>query len=120
MVSDICSKFETMNNIINKFLLTGDKFMSEIYLRQPGFMYSACEPFTENKTRIQKLEAIGDSRYIYRNELDKGYFQHNTAYGDFKNLPKRTASDKVLRDMTFEIATNPNSHGYQCGLASII
>ena len=38
-----------MNEIVNKFLLTGDKFMTEMYLRQPGFTYSACDPFTKNK-----------------------------------------------------------------------
>ena len=41
-----------MNEKINKFLLTGDKFMPEIHLRQPGFTYSACGSFTKNKERI--------------------------------------------------------------------
>ena len=45
-----------MNEIINKFLLTGDKFMPEMHLKQPGFTYSACEPFTKNKERIEKLK----------------------------------------------------------------
>ena len=45
-----------MNEIVNKFSLAGDKFMPEIYLKQPGFMYSACEPFTKNKERIQKFK----------------------------------------------------------------
>ena len=84
-----------MNEIVNKFLLAGDKFMSEIHLRQPGFTYSACGPFTKNKGRIQKFKEIGDSRYICQNELDKACFQHDMAYGDFKDLQRRTASDKV-------------------------
>ena len=62
-----------MNDIINKFLLVGDKFMPEMHLRQPGFTYSACGPFTKNKQRIQKFMETGDTRYIYRNELDKAY-----------------------------------------------
>ena len=77
-----------MNDLINKFLLAGDKFMPEMHLRQPGFTYSACGPFTKSKKRIQKLKKTGDSRYIYKNELNKAYFQHDMAYGDFKDLKK--------------------------------
>ena len=63
-----------MNDIINNFLLAGDKFMPEMHLRQPGFTYSACGPFNKNKERIQKFKQTGDSRYIYRNELVKACF----------------------------------------------
>ena len=56
-----------MNDIINKFLLAGDKFMPEMHLRQAGFTYIACRPFTKNKERIQKFKQTGDSRYIYKN-----------------------------------------------------
>ena len=87
-----------MNEIVNKFLLAGDKFMPEMHLKQPGFTYSACGPFTKNKERIQKFKETGDASYIYKNELDKACFQHNVAYGDFKDLARRTASDKVLRE----------------------
>ena len=86
-----------MNDIINNFLLAGDKCMPEMHLRQPGFTYSACGPFTKNKERIQKFKQTGDSRYIYKNELDKACFQHDMAYGDFKDLAKRAAADKVLK-----------------------
>ena len=71
------------NDIINTFLLARDKFMPEIHLRQPGFTYSACGSFTKNKERIQRFKQTGDSRYIYRNELDKVCFQHDMPYGDF-------------------------------------
>ena len=91
-----------MNDIINKFLLAEDKFMPEMHLRQPKFNYSACGPFTKNKERIQKFKETGDSRYIYKNELDKACFQHDMAYGDFKDLAKRAAADK-----TFNIAKDP-------------
>ena len=60
-----------MNEIVNKILLAGDKSMPEMHLRQPGFTYSACVPFTKNKERIQKFKETGDSRYIYQNKLDK-------------------------------------------------
>ena len=105
-----------MNDIINKFLLAGDKFMPEMHLRQPGFTYSACGPFTKNKERTQKFKQTGDSR----NELDKPCFQQDMAYGDFKDLTKRTAADKVLRDKAFNIAKDPKYDGYQRGLASMV
>ena len=80
-----------MNDIINKFLLAGETFMPEMHLKQSGFTYSACGPFTKNKERIGKFKEKGDSRYIYKNELDKVCFQHDLAYGDFKDLARRTA-----------------------------
>ena len=95
-----------MNEIVNKFLLAGDKLMPEMQLKQPRFIYSACEPFTKNKERIQKFKETGDTSYIYKNELDKACFQHDMVYGDFKDLERRTASDKVLRDKAFNIAKN--------------
>ena len=67
-----------MNEIISKFLLEGNKFMPEMHLRQPGVTYSVCGPFTRKKRKEEKkLKKTGDSRYIYRNELDKAYFQHD-------------------------------------------
>ena len=74
----------------------------------------------KNKERIQKFKQTGDSRYIYRNELDKACFQHDMAYGDFKDLKRRTAADNVLRDKAFNIAKNPKYDGYQRGLASMV
>ena len=102
-----------MNEIVYKFLLAGDKFMPEMHLKQLGFTYSACGPFTKNKERIQKFKETGDTSYIYKNELDKACFQHDMAYGDFKDLKRRTASDKVLRDKAFNTAKNPKCDGYQ-------
>ena len=109
-----------MNDIIYKFLLAGDKFMPKMHLRQPGFTYSACGPYSKNKKRIQKFQQTGDSRYIYKNELDKACFQHGMAYGGFKDLKERTAADKVLRDKAFNIAKNLKYDGYQRGLASMV
>ena len=87
-----------MNNIINKFLLAGDKFMPEMHVRQPQSTYSACGPFTKHKQRIQKFKETGDTNYIYKNELDKACFDHDAAYSDSKDLTKRTVADKILRD----------------------
>ena len=109
-----------MKEIVNNFVLAGDKFMSEMHLKQPGFTYSACGPFTKNKERIQKFKETGDTSYIYKNELDKACFQHDMAYGDFKDLERRTASDKVLRYKAFNIAKNLKYDGYQRGLSSMI
>ena len=109
-----------MNNIINKFLLAGDKFMPEMHLRQRRFVYSACGPFTRHKERIKEFKHTGDTRYIYRNELDKACFQHDSAYADHKDLINRTEADKVLRDKAYDIASNPEYDGYQRGLASMV
>ena len=109
-----------MNEIVNKFLLAGDKFMPEMHLKQPGFTYSACGPFTKNKERIQKFKETGDTSYIYKNKLDKVCFQHDMAYGDFKDLARRTASDKILRDKAFNSAKNAKYDGYQRGIVSIV
>ena len=109
-----------MNETVHKFLLAGNKFMLEMHLKQPGFTYSACRPFTKNKERIQKFKETGDTSYIYKNELDKACFQHDMAYGDFKDLKRRTFSDKVLRDKAFNIAKNPKYDEYQRELASMV
>ena len=62
----------------------------------------------------------GDTRYIYKNDLDKACFQHDSAYSDSKNIIKRTQSDKILRDKAYNIANNPKYDGYQRGLASMV
>ena len=109
-----------MNNIINKFLLAGDKFMPEMHLRQLQFTYSACGPFTKHKQRIQKFKETGDTNYIYKNELDKACLAHDAAYSDSKDLTKRTVADKILRNRAFNIAKDQKYDGYQRGLASMI
>ena len=88
-----------MNNIINKFSLAGDKFMPEMRLRQPRFVYSPCGPFTRHKEKIKEFKRTGDTRYIYRNEHDKFCFHHDSAYADHKDSINRTEADKVLRGL---------------------
>ena len=100
------AKLYKMNEIVNNFLLAGDKFMPDMHLKQPRFTYDACGPFTKN------FKETEDRSYIYKNELDKACFQHD--------LARRTASDEVLRDKAFNIAKNPKYDGYQRGLASMV
>ena len=109
-----------MNEIMNTFLLTSDKFMPEMHLKQPGFTYSACGPFTKNEERIEKCMQTGNTDFIYKNEFDKACFQHDMTYGNFKDLIRRTPSDKVLRDKAFKIAKNLKYDGYQRRLASTV
>ena len=105
---------------MNKLLLAGDIFMTEVHLKQPGFTYSACGPFNKNKERIEKFMQTGNTDFIYRNELDKACFPLDMAYGKSKDLAKRTQSEKVLRDKPFKIASDPKCDGYQRGLASLV
>ena len=109
-----------MNETINKFLLTGDKFMPEMHLKQPGFTYSACSPFTKNKERIEKFMQTESTNFIYKNELDKASFPHDMGYGKSIDLVKRTQSYTILRDKAFKIASDPKHDGYQRGLASMV
>ena len=74
----------------------------------------------KNKERIQKFKETGDTKHIYKNELDEVCFQHDMAYGDFKDLARITAYDTVLRNKAFNIAKNPKYDRYQKGLASMV
>ena len=105
------AKSYKINEIVNKFLLASEKFMPEMHLKQPGFTYSACGPFRKNKERIQKSKKTRHANYIYKNELDNACFQHDMAYGDFKDLKRRTGSDNVLRDKAFNVVKNPKYDG---------
>ena len=84
--------------------------MPEMHLK-PGFTYSGCGLFTKNKERIEKFLQTRNADFIYRNELDKAFFQDRMAYGKSKDLIKRTQSDKI--------ASDPKYDGYQRGLASM-
>ena len=96
-----------MNQVVHKSVLAGDTFVTKMHLRQHRFTYNACEIFTKSKERIQKCKERSDSRYMYQNELDKACFQHDMAFGDFKDLTRRTASDKTLHDKAFNNGKNP-------------
>ena len=113
------NKIINMNNII-KLLLAGDKFMPEMHLRQPEFVYSACGPFTRHKERIKEFKRTADMRLLYRNELDKACLNHDAAYAKYKDVENRLISDQKLRNSAYDIASNPKYDGYQRGLASMV
>ena len=93
-----------MNKIGNKFSLTGDKFLSEMHLKQAWFTYSVCGPFKMNKERTQKFMQTGYTRY-------RVCF-HNMAYRSYK--------DNVLRDKALKIASDPKHNGYERRLAAMV
>ena len=97
-----------MNKIINKFLLAGDNFMLEMYLRQPEFTYSAHGQFTKNQ-RIQKFKETGDFKNTHQNKKD--FSQHDWSYSEYKYFPRRTVFEKVLCDKAR--AHNPKYYGYK-------
>ena len=101
-------------------MLTGDKFMPKLYLGQPEFTSSFCEPFTKWRERNKKFRKRGDLNYIYKNKLDKACFSNNAANVDKKDLAKNTILDKILKDRTYEIARNLKYDGYQRRLPSIV
>ena len=110
-----------MNETVHKVWLAGDNFMPEMYLKQIGFTYSACDPFTKNKERIQKFMQIGNTDFIYRSKFDRTCFQHDMGYDKSKDLAKISfESDKVLRDKVFKIASDSKYDGYQRELASMV
>ena len=109
-----------MNKIIDKFLLTGDKFISKLHLRQPGFTYSACGPFTEHRQRIKNIRETGNLKRLCRSESHKACYLHNAAYSDSKDMAKGTISDKIRKDRHFQIDMNRNYDGYQRALASMV
>ena len=74
----------------------------------------------KKQEKIQKLKETEDSRYIYQNEIDETCFEHNMIYGVFKDLTRKTASDKILYDKAFNIAKNPKYDVYQKSLASMV
>ena len=114
------NKIINMNNVINKFLLAGNKFMPEMHLKQPQFVYIACYPFTRHKERIKEFKRTGDTRLLYRNELDKACLKHDAAYAKYEDVENRLISDQKLKNSAYDIASNPKYDGYQRGLASMI
>ena len=94
--------------------------MPELHFKETRITYSACRPFTKHCERVQRFRETDNLKYLYRNELDKACFVHHAAYSDSKDVAKRTISDKILKDKTYEIARNYNYNGYQNVLASTV
>ena len=90
-------------------------FMPEMQLRQPWFAYSTCGPFAKKKETIQKFQEWRYSRCFCLSELNKNCYQHEKTHIACKDLPRRTAADKLLRDKAFD--SNLNYGEYQLGLA---
>ena len=109
-----------INEIINKFLLVGNKFMPEMHLRQPRFVYSACGPSTRHKERIKGFKRTGSINLLFGNALDKACFKHDAAYAKYKDVENRLIADDKLKNGGYDIASNPEYDDYQRGLASMV
>ena len=103
--SQVSTRYK-MNEIVNNFLLAEDKFMPDMQKNKETIK-------SKNKERILKFKEKRDSQYIDQNKIDKACFQHGMTYGDFKDLTRRTASDKILHNKAFNIATNAKYVLYQ-------
>ena len=103
-----------------KFLLIGDKFMPELHLKQPGFIYSTFIPFTKNCERIQKNIETGNLKHLHKNKLDQACFARDTVYSDSKYLAERTNLDNILENTAYKIAGHCGYDGYHRALVSIV
>ena len=109
------------NDIINKFLLIGDKFIFEMHLWDPKVKkHSACGPFTRHQKRIDMFMKDGRLSHILKNRLDAACFQHDSADAKYKDRASRRQSEVVLENKALKIATDPGVNGYQRGLASMV
>ena len=108
-----------MNEIVNKFLLTGGKFMFDIHLRQAGFTYTACRQFTRNKERMQKFKETEDSICIYQNELDKLAFNMTWLMEILKIYLEEQLLIKYCVIKHLILLKIRKIYGYQRGLASV-
>ena len=109
------------NDIINEFLLIGDKFMPEMHLWHPKVKnYYACCPFTRHQKRIDIFMKDERLSHILKNRLDAACFQHDSAYAKYKDRLNRKQSDIVLKNKALKFATDPRVNGYQRGLASMV
>ena len=112
---------EENKDIINRFLLTGDKFMPEMHLWDPKVKkYSPCGPLTRHQQRINDFIKDGKITHIAKNRLDAACFQHDSAYNKYKDSVNRKKSDVILRNKALKIATDPQVNGYQRSLAVIL
>ena len=68
----------------------------------------------------QVFRETGNLKHLYGNELDKACFPQDAVYSDSKHLAKRTISDKIVKDKTYEIARNRGYDAYQRALASMV
>ena len=100
-------------------MLIRDKSMPKLHLRQKEFTFSASGSFAKYREKIQSIKETSNLKYIFKNELDKTCFSHDVAYAD-KDVAKRTVSEKILKDRTYDISWNPKYDGYQRGLVTMV
>ena len=108
-----------MNEILNRFLLAGDKLMPEMHVKQPGFIYSVCGPFTKIKKELKSLCKMQVQTLFTKMNLIKLVFSMIWLMENQKIQKKRTQSDKVLREKAWKIASDPKYDGYQKEIASV-
>ena len=94
--------------------------MPELHLKQLGFTYSACQPVTKHRKRIQIFRKTANLKHLQRNESGKACFAHDAAYSDSKGLAKRTISDNILKDKGYTIAGDCKHDKYKRALASMV
>ena len=94
--------------------------MPEMHSKHTGFTWNPCSLVTKIKERLKNFKDTGGSKCIDQKELSKTCFQIDMTYGDFKDLNRRTAADKVLCDKAFNIARNPKHDRYQRSLALMV
>ena len=112
---------EENKDIINRFLLIGDKFMPEMHLWDPkAKKYSACGLFTRHKQRINDFMKDGKLSHILKIRLDTACFQHDSAYAKYRDRLNRKKSDVALKNKALKITMDPRINGYQRGLASMV
>ena len=109
------------SDIINEFLLIGDKFMPEMHLWDPKVKkYSACGPFNKRQQRINEFVKDGRLSHIAKNKLDAVCFKHGSAYNKYKNSVNRKKSDIVLKSKAYKIVVDPKVDGYRRGLVAMV
>ena len=93
-----------MNKTVSKFMLTGDKFMPKLRLKQPEFTYSICGPFTKHCEEIQKCRQTAHLKKRYSSKLDKACFVQDTAYCDNKDFTKNYFKKEYKRKSLWNCA----------------
>ena len=94
--------------------------MPQLHSYQTEFTYSVSRPFPKHRGKIQEFRERGNSKHLYRYELDKSCFAHDRAYFESKDLAKKIISVKILKDRTYEPARNHKNDGYRRALVSIV
>ena len=94
-----------MNEIVSQFLLAGDKFMPEMHLTKPEFIIYLMDHLPKAKKKSKNLKKLKiQVKLEKRNQIKLAFNMHDMAYRDFRDFPRRTACENILRDKAFNIA----------------